>query len=294
MRILAHIHDIEQIQVLCDPNVDVIITEPVYSYKHPHLQTKAEFWKVLKSCLKQQLPTYIEINGFIEENQLEGLKPWIKDLMDYPIQGFYFADLSVLMMLNELGYQGEKIFAPETILTNTFEVRTYLESVNRVMISKELTLEEILVICSAFPNKVEIFGAGHLQMSVSKRPLLSNYLSLIQKEHSTLNQINYRLREMKRLEKMPILEETNTFCVFTQGILNPLEELPQIQKAHCFGIHFDPLFMNKEDAKEYFELILNQLKSHEPEKIRAFTHKTSLPLFKGYFYRKTNLSKEKV
>ncbi len=294
MRILTHIHHFDQIDIIHDQNISVIITEPVYSYKHPHLQTKAEFWKILKVCLAQQLPTYIEINGFIEEHQLEGLKPWIKDLMDYPIQGFYFADLSVLMFLNELGYPGEKIFAPETILTNTFEVRTYLESVNRVMISKELTLEEILVICKAFPNRVEIFGAGHLQMSVSKRPLLSNYLSLIHKEQTTLNQTDFRLRELKRSEKMPILEEATTFCVFTQRILNPLEELPQIKEAQCFGIHFDPLFINKEYATAYFEILVDQLKSHDLNKIDDFYKNYNLPLFKGYFYRKTNLSKEKV
>lgn len=292
MRILLHLHDQKQLIPFNDPYVDFIITEPFYSYKHPSLQTKADFLNVLQCALLTGQKTYVEINDFIEEGDLEGLKTWITELCTYPIQGFYFADLAALVFLNELDYHGVKIYAPETILTNTREIKTYLDYVDRIMISKELTLAEILILSTAFPNKVELFGAGHLQMAVSKRPLLSSYLKEIGQNLPTLNQTDYRLRELKRPEKMPILEETKTFCVFTEGVLNPLEEIPQLIQAHVYGMHCDPLLLDDQEALVFFKLILSQVKVFDPNQIRDFSTMTKLPLFKGYFYRKTNLNKE--
>ena len=213
--------------------------------------------------------------------------------MDHPISGFLFADWAVLMILKELGYSGITVYAPETILTNTMEAQTILASVDRLQISKELTLAESVALCQAFPNKIELFGAGHLQMSVSRRPLLSSYLKHIDRNEPVLHRTDYRIRELKRQERMPVLEEAKTFCVFTQGILNPLEELPQLTQA--YSLHLDPLFMEAQDAHDFFQLILDQIKAYDPLKnelfYRAHPH---LTLFKGYYDRKTNLVKEAV
>lgn len=295
MRIALHIHHHHQIQDFLDPQVDFILTEPLYSYKHPYLTHKASFLERLDACLKTKQNTYVEINGFIEEVDLEGLKLWIDELLNYPISGFLFADLSVLMFLKEAGYQGEKIYAPETILTNTLEAKTLLTFVDRIMISKELTLQENVALCETFPDQIEVFGAGHLQMSVSRRPLLSSYLDHIGHHEVVFNNTDYRIRELKRKEKMPVLEEAKTFCVFTQDILNPLEELPLLNKAKAYSIHLDPLFIDDQSADAFFKLILDQVKTYDETKNTAFYRDhPSLPLFKGYYYRKTNLSKETV
>lgn len=295
MKIALHIHHHSQIKAFRDSQVDFVITEPLFSYKHPHVTDKAAFLSLLEACLETNQKTYVEINGFIEEGDLEGLKTWIKELLNYPISGFYFADLAVYMMLKEAGYPGETIYAPETILTNTLEVKTLLKSVDRVMISKELTLAEILTISETFPNQIEIFGAGHLLMSVSRRPLLSNYLSHIGQIENVINKVDYRIRELKRKENMPIMEEDRTFCVFTQDIQNPLEELPQLIQANIFGIHLDSLFIEEKEAELFFNQILSQNNSFDETKLRDFyLDHSDLPLFKGYFYRKTNLSKESV
>lgn len=295
MKIALHVHHQQQIQVFSDPLVDFILTEPLYSYKHPYVSDKASFLDLLNHCLDTKQKTLVEINGFIEEGDLEGLKTWIDELLTYPISGFLFADLSVLMFLKEAGYTGETVYAPETILTNTLEAKTYLEVVDRIMISKELTLQESLTLCAAFPNKVELFGAGHLQMSVSRRPLLSSYLSHIGQAKDVINKTNYTIRELKRKEKMPVLEEATTFCVFTQDIQNPLEELPQLIRAQAYCLHLDPLFIDEPSATAFFSLIIDQVKAYNETKNNQFYRDYPLlPLFKGYYYRKTNLSKETV
>lgn len=293
MRIALHLHHHAQIEHFNNDLVDFVITEPMFSYKHPYYSDKASFLTLLKATLETHQKTYVEINGFIEEGDLGSLKSWIEELLTYPISGFLFADLSVLMFLKEAHYHGETIYAPETILTNTMEAGILLKSVDRLMISKELMLSEIVTLCAAFPDKIELFGAGHLQMSVSRRPLLSGYLDHINHHQPVLNETGYTIRELKRQEKMPILEEAKTFCVFTQDVLNPLEELPQLSQAHA--IHLDPLFMDDSVALDFFTLIVDQVKAYDDIKNERFYLKhPTLSLFKGYFYRKTNSSKESV
>jgi collagenase-like PrtC family protease len=294
VRILLQVHSLDQIQTYQDPLVDFVIREPLFSYKQPYLHSKESFLELLKSDLLTSHRLYIEINGFIEETELDNLETWMKTLLTYPIQGFYFADLAVLMILKSLGYQGETIYAPETILTNSLEIKTLLELVDRLVLSKELTLEESLNLASHFPQKIEMFGAGHLQMSVSRRPLLSSYLQEIGGSQKVLNETNYRIRELKRSEKMPILEEAKTFCVFTQDILNPLEELPTLNQSGLYGLHLDDLFMDKDEAQSFFKLIIAQVKEKNLNSIAEFYKTNKLPLFKGYFTRKTNLRQESL
>jgi len=293
VRILLQVHSLE-IKTFQDPLVDYVLRDPFFSYKHPSLQMKEDFLEILKDALLSHHKTYIEINGFIEESDLIGLESWLKELLTYPIQGVYFADLAVLMILRSLGYQGETIYSPETILTNTLEIRTLLALVDRLVISKELTLEEIVKISKTFPQRIEMFGAGHLQMSVSRRPLLSSYLQEISVSKEVLNKTDYRIRELKRNEMMPILEEAETFCVFTQDILNPLEELPVLNQSEIYGIQLDDLFIDKDDAQNFFQLIIDQVKETNLNQIELFYKINKLPLFKGYFERKTNLRQESV
>ncbi|NTW95212.1 MAG: hypothetical protein HGB31_01160 [Erysipelotrichaceae bacterium] len=294
MRILLQVHSLDQIKTFQDPLVDYVLRDPFFSYKHPSLQTKEDFLEILKDTLLSHHKTYIEINGFIEESDLIGLESWLKELLTYPIQGFYFADLAVLMILKSLNYQGETIYSPETILTNTLEIKTLLALVDRLVISKELTLEEIVKISKTFPQRIEMFGAGHLQMSVSRRPLLSSYLQEIGLSKEVINKTDYRIRELKRKEMMPILEESKTFCVFTQDILNPLEELPVLNQSEIYGIQLDDLFIDKKDAQNFFQLIIDQVKETDLHQIKSFYKINKLPLFKGYFERKTNLRQEAI
>jgi len=198
------------------------------------------------------------------------------------------------MILKSLNYQGETIYSPETILTNTLEIKTLLALVDRLVISKELTLEEIVKISKTFPQRIEMFGAGHLQMSVSRRPLLSSYLQEIGLSKEVINKTDYRIRELKRKEMMPILEEDKTFCVFTQDILNPLEELPVLNRSGIYGIQLDDLFIDKDDAQTFFQLIIDQVKESDLHQIESFYTINKLPLFKGYFERKTNLRQEAI
>jgi U32 family peptidase len=109
---------------------------------------------------------------------LNDLKNWLNTLIQLNPKGFYFNDFAVYNHLKSVNYSGEIIYSPETILTNAMDIEVLLE-LDRVVLSKELTLEEITQLMTLYPNKIEAFGLGYGLMSFSKRPLVRNYLDEI-------------------------------------------------------------------------------------------------------------------
>lgn len=283
MRFMIHTESMDVIRALASGDTSMILTEPSYSSRHPKIQDQKVFLDFFHEALEITPEIYIEINGYQEESNLEALRAWVMTLSKLPVRGIYFADPAILMILNDIGYEGKRIYAPETILTNLPDVKTLLGVVDRIVLARELTLEESLSITSQCPDNVEIFGLGHWLMSVSKRPQIRNYLKAIDRETDVLNRTDLRLREMKRLMFYPILEEKDTTSMFSSDILFPLEEIDRIETASCYGIHCDQLFISDED----FIRLVRALRTHSQVDLPS-----ALSLSTGYFYRKTNLTKE--
>lgn len=285
MRFLIHTESIDVIRDLVSTDSSMILTEPCYSSRHPMIQDQDVFLGFIQEALSLTSEIYIEINGYQEESELGAMRAWVATLSKLPVKGFYFADPAILMILNDLAYVGERIYAPETILTNLPDVKTLLGVVDRIVLARELTLDEILSITSQCPGKVEMFGLGHWLMSVSKRPQVRNYLKAIDRDIYIMNRTDLRLRELKRPMYYPILEEKDTTSMFSSDILFPLEEIERIEEASCAGIHCDQLFIPDED----FIRLVKALRDHRHPELTS-----ELPLSKGYFYRKTNLTKEET
>lgn len=285
MKQLIHTESLTTIQNLKGEATAFVLTEPFFSYHHPHTQSSQAYLNLVQACAPS--PWYMEINGYLEDHQLDALKTWIVECLTHHPKGIYFSDFAVYELLNELNYSGEKIYAPETILTNEMDVDFYLNHVDRVVLAKELTLEEIIDISNQFPHRIEVMACGHPLMSVSKRPLVQNYLDEIKDTSHILNDTHLRMKEQKRPEWMPILEEKLATSIYAAELLWANEEYQRLADAQVYGVHCDNLFIEDEDYKDLVNSISKALTPEELKKLQA-----RLPLGKAYFYRKTNLTKE--
>lgn len=279
-----HTESIHVIQSLDDQRIAWVLTEPFFSYHHPLTQTKEAYVDLIQHTRGRW---YCEVNGYLEDQDIPSLKLWLKELLSYKPLGFYFSDMAVWVLLNELMYEGERIYAPETILTNSNDVKVYNQSVDRCMLAKELTLEEYGSIAESTDGKVEVYGCGYPLMSVSKRPLLQAYLDEIHDTHSSLNEMDYAIKEQKRTEWMPLLEEKQAFSVYSAELMFIQEELKVLEQAGVYAIHADGCFIPDSDFIELLHALMNGTALSE----RLIS---SYPLGKGYLYRKTNLTKEET
>ena len=281
----------ERIEVVrqSDPHaIELILTEPCFSYRHPLLQTKDVFLAFFKEAVELGFSPYIQVNGYIEEQDLKALRVWLHDLLQLMPKGFYFNDFAVQRYLKQMGYRGELVYAPETILTNALDIELILTQVDRIVLAKELTLEEMVMLCTLFPNRIEAFGLGYPLMSFSRRPLVRSYLTEIGYEVEVLNRLDMTIKETKRNQHFPILEENEGTSIFMDSIHYPKTELPILKEAGCYGVHLDDSFMQVTTFGSLRTALFDSTQSLDEIRLEH----SDLILNQAYYYRKTNMSKE--
>lgn len=284
MQFRIHTESKKVIQSMRDDPLAWVLTEPFFSYHHPKTQTKEQYLDLIQQTHGQW---YVNINGYLEDSEIDDLKAWLRELIAYKPLGFYFSDMAVWVLLNELQYTGERIYAPETILTNSSDISVYNQTVDRCVCAKELTLEEYVSISLATNGKVEVYACGYPLMSVSKRPLLQAYLDEINHPAKPLNEVDYAIKEQKRSDWMPILEEPKAFSVYSAELMFIQDELKDLKEAQVYAIHADGCFIQDEDFIEMVQTLIHGRKL--PEAIQQ-----RYPLGKGYLYRKTNLTNKEA
>ena len=284
MQFRIHTESKKVIQSIRDEHLAWVLTEPFFSYHHPKTQTKEQYVDLIQQTHGQW---YVNINGYLEDSDIDALKVWLRELIAHKPLGFYFSDMAVWVLLNELEYTGERIYAPETILTNSSDITVYNQTVDRCVCAKELTLDEYVSISLATQGKVEVYACGYPLMSVSKRPLLQAYLDEINHPAKPLNEVDYAIKEQKRSDWMPILEEAKAFSVYSAELMFIQDELKDLNEAQVYAIHADGCFILDEDFIEMVQSLIHGRTL--PEDIQQRYH-----LGKGYLYRKTNLTNKEA
>ena len=287
MKTFLHTENISVLKQWSDKKWECILTEPNFSYRHPHIQTESQFIELYKQSVSLGYHPYIQVNGYIEESQLNDLKNWLNKTIELNPKGFYFNDFAVYNHLKSVNYSGEIIYSPETILTNAMDIEVLLERTDRVVLSKELTLEEITQLMTLYPNKIEAFGLGYGLMSFSKRPLVRNYLDEIGVQKEVLNQTDLVIKEAKRDQFFPILEENQGTSIFLDTVLFPKHEQVLLKESGCFGYHFDDCMLKEDDFNTLIHLLTDETISLEEAHLQS-----KIKLGQAYYYRKTNMSKE--
>ena len=124
--------------------------------------------------------TYLTLNATPHNEDLDGLETTIKTAVNAKIDAFIAADLGVI--------QAIKTHAPTATIHASVQmgVTNYMTAnflhdlgVKRIIVSRELTLEEIAEIRAKTPTSLEIEAFTHGAMCVSRsgRCLLSNYMT---------------------------------------------------------------------------------------------------------------------
>lgn len=284
MRAIIRTESIEVINALKAYDVDFVLVEPFFSYHHPHTQSLDQFRELIEAIGDKNW--YLEINGYIEDSQLSALKETLKVFELFKPKGVLFADFAVYEYLKEIEFSGEKVFAPETILTSSADIGFYLNYVDRCVLAKELTLDEMCEISSKYPQQIDVFGLGYALMSVSKRPLVQNYFNELNRDDKILNRTDLMMQEEKRPEWMPILEEHLACSTYMPDITYSKDEMSAFEKAEVHSLYCDSLFIEDEDFIEMVKALFDLENDMNIEYL-----KDKYPFGSAYYYRKTNLLK---
>lgn len=249
--------------------------------------------KLLRNyCLKNNLKYYIALDDFISEDDTILLYDYLAFIKKLGVDGIIFHDLGLFDAALKLNLSDILIYDGKSVLCNSLDTSFYLSTgIDSVIISPELTLQEIKKIVLSNPNKVSMQVFAHQRMSYSKRRFISNYLSEIGHEDNFDNKKSLYLIEEKRDYQMPILQDNQGTKIYTDYIFEAYEELPYLQQYLKMGI-VDSLFIPdkviqqvlrdyRRISEDNCHFLKESLKLNYPDNYSS-----------GYLYRKTNISKD--
>lgn len=283
---LRNTKNVEKIKAICDGFIVGSIFTTGYRYSIDELR------KINNYCKDNNLKIYIEIENFISEDDKIQLFNYMDFIASLNVDGIYFHDLGIFDIAKEYGLTSKLIYDGQTIICNSLDVAFYKsQGIDGIVLSRELTLEELDGIVINNPDICDVLIFGHTRLSYSKRKFLTNYLKEIDKEYDFLNSETMRLVEEKRDYQLPIIEDESGTKIYTDYIFQMYNEISNLKPFIKRGI-IDTLFIDDEVISVVlrdYKRITNENSSFLLENlVTKYPNKYST----GYLYQKTNITKD--
>ena len=253
--------------------------------------TIEETKKAIELIHKNKKKVCINCNKVFHENEIEQAKNIINTIGIKNIDYLMFSDFGIYQTFkNDI----EMIYYAPTYLTNTKDVNAYQKIFKNVVISNQITVDELKNIVNHNDNNyIDVFGKNAI--FYSKREILTNYFLYKNQKYNPKAE-NYYLIEEYRTEKYPIIEDEFGFHLYEYGFYYLLEELFDLNinnNDNKFIIHTN--FLNKKESEEVINVYVSYLKEQiSLEKALELLHNLNLPIYKGAYDLKTVLLKSEV
>lgn len=198
-----------------------------------------ELAQAVAYCHQRDVRVYVTVNTMPRDRELALLPEYLRQLDDCGVDALIAADLGVMSLAKRYAPHAELHVSTQTSIVNSETAKAYgAMGASRVVLARELSLEEISRIREAIPPALELeaFVHGAMCMSYSGRCVLSNYLA----KGRDANRGNcaqpcrwqYRVVEEYRPgDYMPVYEDETGTYIFNSKDMNMLEHIPELANA---------------------------------------------------------------
>ncbi|MBS4540030.1 U32 family peptidase [Clostridium sp. D2Q-11] len=181
---------------------------------------------------------YVTLNIIPHNDDLSGLDEYVLKLNDIGVDAVIVSDPGVFSIVKELVPDMEMHLSTQANTTNYGTANFWFkQGVQRIVVARELSLEEIKNIKDNTPKELEIeaFVHGAMCISYSGRCLLSNYMTGRDANRGECAQAcrwKYNLVEEKRPgEYYPVYEDENGTYIYNSKDLCMIKHIPQVIEA---------------------------------------------------------------
>ena len=202
-----------------------------------------ELREAVKYAHERDVKVYLTLNTMPRENEYALLRQYLSDLSDIGIDAMIIADVGVLNLVKEMLPNMEIHISTQANATSSAACRAwYALGAKRVVLARELTLDEIKAIRANIPEDLEIecFVHGLMCVSYSGRCLLSNHMVGRDANRGMCAQPcrwnytirHYEIEEEKRPDcKMPIEEINGETFIMASRDTCTIEHIPELVEA---------------------------------------------------------------
>ena len=205
--------------------------------------TIAELAKAVEYAHQRGVKVYLTVNTMPRENEYALLEEYFKSLRNIGLDALIIADIGVLMLAKELLPNVEIHISTQANTVSSAAARAWQSlGASRVVLARELTLEEIKAIRTNIPEELELecFIHGSMCISYSGRCLLSGHITGRDANRGMCAQpcrwnfsINrYEIVEEKRPDcPMPIEEHNGETFIMASRDTCTIEHIPELIEA---------------------------------------------------------------
>jgi putative protease len=179
---------------------------------------------------------YVTVNILAHNNDLKNLPAYLENLAQMNVDGLIVADPGIMKMAREFAPAVPITVSTQANITNYEAAALYQDlGASRLVLARELSLDEIIDIKEKVDVELEVFIHGAMCVSYSGRCLLSHYMtgrSANSGECAHPCRYQYQLVEEKRPnEYYPIEEDEHGSYILNSRDLCLLDYLPQLAGA---------------------------------------------------------------
>lgn len=188
---------------------------------------------------------YITLNMYPHNKDLDGIEEYLLYLSSINPDAFIVADPGVYRIIQKLGIKTPIHISTQATIVNWADILFWEDqsNVERVVLARELSLEEIEEIKTKTSTELEVFVHGAMCMSYSGRCLLSNYMTGRDANKGECAQPcrwNYSIVEEKRPGVyFPIEEDEHGSYIFNSYDLCTLEKLDAILSSEIDSLKIE-------------------------------------------------------
>lgn len=181
---------------------------------------------------------YVTTNIFAHNENMEGLEEYLGQLQEVGVTGIIVADPLIIETCKRIAPKVEVHLSTQQSLTNWQAVKFWKEEgLHRVVLAREVGLEEMLEMKKKVDIEIEAFIHGAMCISYSGRCVLSNHMTARDSNRGGCCQScrwDYNLfeqNEEKEVIENPLFEEEDLPFSMSPKDLNLLEGIPKLIEA---------------------------------------------------------------
>lgn len=239
MKLITELKSLEKINKY---NVDgLIFSHPQFGTIANKTFTFSEMEEIVNYCHAHNKLALLKVDKIMEENELEALFAFLDNTMRLNIDYYLFSDMAVLNYFQTRKQEYRLIYVAKTLNCSYLDAEFYQKRGIKVMLSNELTLDDIIHISSL--DNIVLDGYGYSNIFYSKRKLLSLYNEAKALGQNLPNKLLH-IQEENRDNKYPIYENQNGTFIFTSYKYLFYKELEAVKNLFMFKI--ESIFIEEE------------------------------------------------
>ena len=246
---------------------------------------------------ERNVKVYVTVNIIPHESDLEDLPQYISFLDSIHVDALICADLGVISIVRRIAPDMPIHVSTQANITNSESAKVFISmGVKRLILAREMTLEEIKRLRNNIPEDIELeaFVHGAMCISYSGRCLLSNFFTNRDANRGSCVQAcrwEYAIREINKDQEYPIEEDERGTYILNSKDLCMIEHLDKLKAVGVDSVKIEGRMKTEyyvANIVNAYRMAIDYLNTHEefnlPEEIKNEVYKSSHRDYSYGFY----------